>query len=130
EFIGYATSAATAQMRFEDVEHAEQVGRVFARFRRFPEKALLRRIGADNLGKLVSVDGIVVRATQVRPTIVSAVFRCLQCLEIIREEQKTARFTRGQHRLRANFAKRKIRFNSLRKNPNSRIRKRSEYKKD
>jgi replicative DNA helicase Mcm len=95
EFIGYATSAATAQMRFEDVEHAEQVGTVFARFRRFPEKALLRRIGADNLGKLVSVDGIVVRATQVRPTIVSAVFRCLQCLEIVREEKKTANFTKG-----------------------------------
>src|SRR3989442_905688 len=82
-------------MRFEDVEHAEQVGTVFARFRRFPEKALLRRIGADNLGKLVSVDGIVVRATQVRPTIVSAVFRCLQCLEIVREEKKTANFTKG-----------------------------------
>src|SRR5207245_10705690 len=82
-------------MRFEDVENAEQIGTVFARLRRLPEKALLRRIGADNLGKLVSVDGIVVRATQVWPTIVSAVFRFLQCLAIVREEQKTARFTKG-----------------------------------
>ncbi|MEK6920091.1 MAG: minichromosome maintenance protein MCM, partial [Thermoproteota archaeon] len=31
--------------------------------------------------------GIVVRASQVRPTIIQAVFRCRKCLEIVREEQ-------------------------------------------
>src|SRR5919109_5688101 len=34
DFIGYASSAATAQMRVEDPEYAEAVGRIFARFRR------------------------------------------------------------------------------------------------
>src|SRR2546428_1490767 len=87
EFIGYASSAATAQMRFEDVEYAEQVGKVFARFRLLPEKTALRKVGAEHLDKLVLVDGIVVRATQVRPTIVSAVFRCVRCREEVHQDQ-------------------------------------------
>ncbi len=87
DFIGYAGSAATAQMRVEDPEYAEHVGRVFARFRRLPEKSPLRKVGAENLKKLALVDGIVVRASQVRPTIVQAVFRCRKCLEIVREPQ-------------------------------------------
>src|SRR5207302_7029368 len=39
-------------------------------------------IGAEHIKKIALVDGIVVRATQVKPTIVSAVFRCRKCLEI------------------------------------------------
>ena len=87
EFIGYASSAATAQMRFEDVGYAEHVGRIFARFRLLPEKTSLRKVGAEHLEKLVLVDGIVVRATQVRPTIVSAVFRCVRCKEEVHQDQ-------------------------------------------
>ena len=86
-FIGYASSAATAQMRVEDPEYAEHVGKIFTRFRRLPEKTPLRKVGAENLKKLALVDGIVVRTSQVRPTIVQATFRCRKCLEIIREEQ-------------------------------------------
>ena len=88
DFIGYASSAATAQMRVEDPEYAEHVGRIFARFRRFPERTALRKIGAENIKKLALVDGIVVRTTQVRPTIVSAMFRCRKCLETIVQDQE------------------------------------------
>jgi len=82
DYITYASSAATAQMRVEDPEYAEHVGKIFARFRRLPEKTALRKIGAEHIKKIALVDGIVVRATQVKPTIVSAVFRCRKCLEI------------------------------------------------
>ena len=87
DFIGYASSAATAQMRVEDPEYAEHAGRIFARFRRLPEKRTLRKIGAEDLKKLALVEGIVVRTTQVRPMILKAVFRCRKCLEIVQEEQ-------------------------------------------
>ncbi len=87
DFIGYASSAATAQMRVEDPEYAEHVGKIFARFRRLPERTALRNVGAENLKKLALVDGIVVRVSQVRPTIVQATFRCRKCFEIIKEEQ-------------------------------------------
>src|SRR5437867_2007575 len=87
DFIGYAGSAATAQMRVEDPEYAEHVGKIFARFRRLPERTALRKVGAENLKKLTLVDGIVVRTSQVHPKIVQATFRCRKCLEIIREDQ-------------------------------------------
>jgi DNA replicative helicase MCM subunit Mcm2 (Cdc46/Mcm family) len=88
DYITYASSAATAQMRVEDPEYAEHVGKIFARFRRLPEKTALRKIGAEHIKKIALVDGIVVRTTQVKPTIVSAVFRCRKCLEIIVQDQE------------------------------------------
>src|SRR3989449_11090901 len=87
DFIGYAGSAATAQMRVEDPEYAEHAGHIFTRFRRLPEKRALRKIGAEDMKKLALVEGIVVRTTQVRPMILKAVFRCRKCLEIVQEEQ-------------------------------------------
>ncbi|TMI29929.1 hypothetical protein E6H29_10165 [Candidatus Bathyarchaeota archaeon] len=87
DFVQYAQSAATSQMRVEDPEYAEHAGRIFARFRRLPEKVALRKVGAENLKKMALVEGIVVRASQVRPTIVRATFRCRKCMEIMHEEQ-------------------------------------------
>ncbi len=87
DFFVYASSAATSQMRVEDPEYAEQVGRIIVRFRRLPEKRALRKIGAEDLMKLALVEGIVVRTSQVRPMIVKAVFRCRKCGELSRQEQ-------------------------------------------
>ncbi len=94
EYLAYASSAATSQMRVEDPEYAEHLGRVHARFRRLSDRRPLRKIGAEDFRKMRLVDGIVVRASQVRPTIVQAVFRCRKCLEIVREEQ-TGELMRG-----------------------------------
>jgi replicative DNA helicase Mcm len=88
DFIKYAGAAATAQMRVEDPEYAEHVGKISARFRRLPEKTALRKIGAEHIKKIAVVDGIVVRTTQVRPTIISAMFRCRKCLETIVQDQE------------------------------------------
>jgi replicative DNA helicase Mcm len=88
DYLTYASSAATAQMRVEDPEYAEHVGRIFARFKRLPEKTALREIGAEHIKKIQLVDGIIVRTSQVKPTIVSAVFRCRKCLETIVQDQE------------------------------------------
>ena len=87
DFVSYATSAATAQMRVEDPEYAEFVGRIHARFRGIPEKTLIRKVGSEHLNKMVRVDGIMVRTGQVRPVIVMAVFRCKKCAEVVKQEQ-------------------------------------------
>ncbi len=88
DYVTYAGSAATAQMRVEDPEYAEHVGRIFARFRRLPEKTALRKIGSEHIKKIQLVDGIIVRTSQVKPTIVSAVFRCRKCLEVVVQDQE------------------------------------------
>ncbi len=87
DFFVHASSAATSQMRVEDPEYAEQVGRIIVRFRRLPEKRALRKIGAEDLMKLALVEGIVVRTSQVRPMIIKAVFRCRKCGELSRQDQ-------------------------------------------
>ena len=87
DFFVHGSSAATSQMRVEDPEYAEQVGRIIVRFRRLPEKRALRKIGAEDLMKLALVEGIVVRTSQVRPMIVKAVFRCRKCGELTRQDQ-------------------------------------------
>src|SRR5215831_7470491 len=88
EYVRHAERAAISQMKVEDPEYAEHVGKIFVRFRRIPEKESLRKIGAEHLNRMVLVDGIIVRVGQVKPTIVKAHFQCMKCLEILVEEQE------------------------------------------
>ncbi len=79
EYLHYANAAAMKQLKIEDPEFAEEVGEVAVRFRALAEKVLLRRIGAEHLGKFVMVDGIVIRSTPAKPTLVRGAFRCKRC---------------------------------------------------
>jgi len=79
EYLEYLNRSAWAQMKIEDPEYAEQVKKLFVRFRRLPEKLSLRRTGSEHLGKFVMIDGIIVRATPVKPMLVRAAFQCRRC---------------------------------------------------
>jgi len=79
EYLEYLNRSAWAQMKIEDPEYAEQVKKIFVRFRRLPEKLSLRKVGSEHLERLVMIDGIIVRATQVKPMIVKAKFKCRRC---------------------------------------------------
>jgi len=89
EYIDLASRAATAQLRVADADYAQKIGSIHARFRfrRLPERTPLRGVGAEHLKKLLLVDGIVVRSTQVRPMVVRAAYRCLKCAQVVREEE-------------------------------------------
>lgn len=70
-------AALTEQVR---IEFPEQFGKRFrARVRGLPEALSVRAIRSAHLGRLVMVDGIVVRATTVRPVVVRAFYRCRNC---------------------------------------------------
>src|SRR6266567_582888 len=94
DFISFASSAATAQMRIEDPYHANEIGKVFARFRGLPETLAIRNVNIENRGKLVSVVGLVSNVRAPHLVIIQAVYRCRRCLEIIREDQ-SGKFFRG-----------------------------------
>ena len=79
EYLEYLNRSAWAQMKIEDPEYTEQVKKLFVRFRRLPEKLSLRRMGSEHLGKFVMIDGIIVRATPVKPMLVRAAFQCRRC---------------------------------------------------
>jgi len=49
------------------------------RFTNLPQKTNIRDIRADQINTFVSIEGILRKTTEVRPRIVSAVFRCRSC---------------------------------------------------
>ncbi len=79
EYLKHANNAALAQLQIEEPEYAERVETVTVRFRGLPESTSLRTLGSQHIGKLVMVDGIVVRASPARPLVLHAAFRCKRC---------------------------------------------------
>ncbi|MEM2942147.1 MAG: minichromosome maintenance protein MCM [Candidatus Bathyarchaeia archaeon] len=94
EYLEYCNRAIWAQMKIEDPEYAESTKTFIARFRGLPERVSLREVGSEHLGRLMTVEGIVVRATQVKPYIVKAAFECRRCGVVVRLDQKGL-FMRG-----------------------------------
>ncbi len=79
KYLEYAANALRYQLRIEDKQYAELIDRVYVRFKGLPEKASLRSIGAHQIEKLTTFDGIIVRATPVHPLLMEAVFICRGC---------------------------------------------------
>ena len=48
----------------------------------------IRRIRSEHLGELIAVEGLVRKATEVRPKIIDALFQCARCGMIIKEPQE------------------------------------------
>jgi replicative DNA helicase Mcm len=86
-FLQYAGNAAYAQLGIEDAEYAGKIEKVIVRIVNLLGKEQLRKLGSKQMGKLVMVEGIVVRATPVRPMVMSAAFRCKRCGTVSHIEQ-------------------------------------------
>jgi replicative DNA helicase Mcm len=94
DFLQHADNAAYAQLGIEDAEYAGKLEKVTVRIVKLLGKEQLRKLGSRQMGKLVMVEGIVVRATPVRPMVMNAAFRCKRCGTINRVEQ-TGQFLRA-----------------------------------
>ena len=81
ENLTHFNIAAFSKLRIRDSEYADQIKRVYVRFSGLPTETPLRRIGSAQIGMLVMVSGIIVRASSVQPYITKAAFRCAQCGE-------------------------------------------------
>ncbi len=80
--------SAWAQLKIEDPAYAEQIKVVKLRFRKLPEHYPLRKVGEQHLGRLLLLDGIIVRATPVKPFIMRAAFRCKKCTSVTYVDQE------------------------------------------
>jgi replicative DNA helicase Mcm len=87
DFLQHAGNAAYAQLGIEDAEYAGKIEKVTVRILQLLGKEQLRKLGSKQMGKLVMIEGIVVRATPVRPMVMIAAFRCKRCGTINRVEQ-------------------------------------------
>jgi replicative DNA helicase Mcm len=94
DFLQHADNAVYAQLGIEDAEYAGKIEKVIVRIEKLLGKEQLRKLGSKQMGKLVMVEGIVVRATPVRPMVMNAAFRCKRCGTINHVEQ-TGQFLRA-----------------------------------
>jgi len=83
EYLEYASNAAYDQLLIEDREYAERIKgqKIAVRIRGLPYTTPLRSLGSEHIGKLVMLEGIVIRSTNVRPLVINATFRCKGCGE-------------------------------------------------
>jgi len=79
EYLQHAGKGAYEQLRIEDAEHAEKIDKITVRIVQLLDKEQLRKLGSRQMSKLVMVEGIVVRATPVRPMVLQAAFKCKRC---------------------------------------------------
>jgi replicative DNA helicase Mcm len=79
EYLEYANRAAKAQLQIEEPEYAEEIRNVTVRFSGLPEVTPLRILGSEHIGKLVMLEGIVVRASPARPMVMEGAFKCKWC---------------------------------------------------
>ncbi len=63
------------------------------RFRNMPEEdfVYLRNLRSKHLGQFIPVEGMIKRASQVKPEVVSAEFQCTNCGEIVEKEQDSSK---------------------------------------
>ena len=88
EFLRHASNAAMRRLSMVEAEYAAQVKGLTVRLSQLPEGTPIRDIGAKHVGKLVMVEGIVVRSTPVQPLVVVAAFRCRACADVTRVPQE------------------------------------------
>jgi replicative DNA helicase Mcm len=86
-YLEHANNAAYAQLSIEDKEYAEKNEKVIVRIVGLLGREQLRKLGSKQMGKLVMIEAIIVRATPVRPMVMQAAFKCKRCGTVTKTEQ-------------------------------------------
>ncbi len=79
EYLTHANNAAYAQLGIEDNEYQQKTEKTTARITNLLSSEQLRKLGSKQMGKLIMIEAIVIRATPVRPMVMQATFKCKRC---------------------------------------------------
>jgi replicative DNA helicase Mcm len=83
---------AEEALRLYDLPVDVSLGQAHVRVRGLPSSTDIRDIRADNRGTLIAVQGIVRKATEVRPKVTNAAFECQRCGTLTRIPQSDGDF--------------------------------------
>ncbi|MFW9943575.1 MAG: minichromosome maintenance protein MCM [Candidatus Sifarchaeia archaeon] len=100
-FFQIADRVLRSLLLIEKKELVEDIGEeIRVRLVNFAEEELhkdmrvkLRYIRSKHIGRLIRVDGIMMRASEVKPLLVNATFQCRVCMTEIPQEQEEGRYT-------------------------------------
>ncbi len=83
---------AEEALRLYDLPVDVSLGQAHVRVRGLPEQTDIREIRADHRGNLIAIQGIVRKATDVRPKVTTAAFECQRCGTLTRIPQEGGDF--------------------------------------
>jgi len=89
EFLKHAKHAAMNQLQIEDIAYASKVKELNIRIYHLFDVTPLRSVGSEHIGKLIMINGVVVKSTVVKPKVLKAAFECRRCGTINYVEQTT-----------------------------------------
>lgn len=94
-FIDIVNAALISVLRVEDPDYVSSLDTTIikARITNYTDHVALRAIRSKHIGKLVHVSGIMMRASEVKPLLVQAMFQCRICDEKIPQTQEEGRYT-------------------------------------
>ncbi len=95
EYLEYASLALYEVVKVDNRAYAEKIGKFYARFRGAGDLVPIRRIRAEHINKMITIDGVLVRASSIKQKLVEATFICrnVDCREVIRIPQTSRSFT-------------------------------------
>lgn len=94
-FLKQADEALVSVMRTDNAEYVESLdkGLIKLRFTNHPDYVKLRAIRSRHIGKIISIGGVMMRASEVKPLLVETVFLCRLCDTEIPQKQEDGRYT-------------------------------------
>jgi replicative DNA helicase Mcm len=93
----YAAEQAIISLLPADV--VERGVQLHVRIKRLPDETAkigIRELRAEHLGKFVAIEGLVRKATEVRPMLRQAVFQCIRCYAVLKVPQESTVFQEPQ----------------------------------
>jgi len=95
EYVEYASLALYDAVKTESRAFAEKVGKFHARFRGAGDLVPIRKIRAEHVNKMISIEGIVVRASTIKQRLIEGTFICknAECGEIMKVPQDSRSFS-------------------------------------
>lgn len=71
----------------------ESLDDAHVRIIKIPERIQIRKLRSDHISRLIAIEGLIRKATAVRPKIVKAAFKCMRCEHVTYQEQVGTKFT-------------------------------------
>jgi replicative DNA helicase Mcm len=92
EHPGELVSAAEAALKKIDLPVEKSLEQAHVRIIKIPNRIPIRELRSKHLSRFVSIEGMIRKATEVRPRITKAAFQCLRCGHITEVEQNSFKF--------------------------------------
>ncbi len=95
KFLEMSDNALVSVLRVEDPDYVNSIdiSLIKTRFVNYPEHVALRALRSRHIGKLIHISGIMMRASEVKPLLVQAMFLCRICQAEIPQPQEEGRYT-------------------------------------